>query len=82
LRLIDDAPSHLFLSYEQNDLVTLVQLALIFGWGLAACAGDGTAAFAFNHDRVMFVYGDPPDRVARLTKSLPQHRLDTQRPTT
>src|SRR5262249_24892266 len=31
-RLIPDAPGHLFLQHENHDLVTFVELALLFGW--------------------------------------------------
>jgi hypothetical protein len=50
LRWLEDAPGHLFLKHEQNDCETLIQLGLLFGWGLACGSSDFGRAFHVDHD--------------------------------
>lgn len=57
-RLIEEAPSHLFLDYERPDLVSFLQLGLTAGWdihlfptaghGRAFVSHDGWVAFAMT----------------------------------
>jgi hypothetical protein len=50
LRLLHEAPGHLFLGYESEDLTSFLQLAILNGWGGYILAeADYVNAF-FSHD--------------------------------
>jgi hypothetical protein len=42
--VLDDAPAHEFLPFEQHELTSLLHMAIIFGWGFLAASSDGRAA--------------------------------------
>lgn len=48
--LLDDEPGHLFLVGEKSHVVSLIQMAMIFGWGVAAGTNEGDALLMFDHD--------------------------------
>jgi len=48
--LLDEAPGHLFLEYESEDLATFLQMAMLNGWGgYVLTDADYVNAF-FSHD--------------------------------
>ena len=46
----DAEPGHLFHGNQRDDLMTLIEIALISGWDITAASEDGTRAFSFDHD--------------------------------
>jgi hypothetical protein len=68
---VDDEPGHEFQPFESHEMVSLVQMALVFGWGVAAVSGDGTAAFAFDDDGVLIAFADSKERAASLASMVP-----------
>lgn len=51
------APGHLFLGHEANDLITFLQLALLFGWDFHLLPFPGDCG-AFHDDELMTVYSN------------------------
>ncbi len=49
-RSLDEAPGHLFESWEDADLATLVHLALLGGWEFSAHAAAGLRSLAVSHE--------------------------------
>lgn len=48
--LLEDEPGHLFLSFEQEHAISLIQMAMIFGWGITAAVDNGDMLLTFDHD--------------------------------
>jgi len=42
-------PGHLFMDFESSDLITLLHLCMLFGWG-GVIAAEGSKAAFFSHD--------------------------------
>lgn len=68
---LDDARGHVFLPFERDQMVSLVQMSVIFGWGIACVSGDGNAAFTIDHDGRVLAFGDTPERAKGLASALP-----------
>lgn len=67
---LDDSPAHDFLAFESDEMVSLVQMAVVFGWGITAVSGDGTAAFTMDDDGDVVAFAEDPARAARLERSV------------
>ena len=83
-RLLHEAPGHLFLDYEQADLVTFLQLAFANGWGAEILpqltyGGAGTARAFLSHDEfVVLAHRDEAVvEVWRTTFENDERRVDT-----
>mgnify|MGYP001193080905 CR=1 FL=1 len=50
MSLLDEQGGHLFLGFERNDLINLVHMAILFGWGVSAYNATASIAFKINHD--------------------------------
>src|SRR5690242_13734825 len=50
LRLIEDAPAHLFLQFESHDLTTFIQIALGAGWDFTLLTDLDYNRIAVSHD--------------------------------
>ena len=48
-RSIDEAPGHLCLNYEGEDLATLLQLTMLFGWDAVLITEAGYVTLTFSH---------------------------------
>ena len=58
-RQLHQAPGHLFLSHETDDLITFVELALLFGWDFLLLL-DSTDWGAFHDDELLIVHSSEP----------------------
>jgi hypothetical protein len=59
LRLLDEAPAHLFLDYEAADLISFLQVGLLCGWDMHLIPAVGYARLFVSHDEfVEFVAED------------------------
>lgn len=67
---LDDARGHVFLPFERDHMASLVQMSVIFGWGIACVSGDGTAAYTIDHDGEVLAFGDTHERAACLAAPL------------
>jgi len=57
-RLLDEAPRHLFLGHETEDLATFLQLAMLNGWGGYVLTGANYVNLFFSHDEYINFYAD------------------------
>jgi hypothetical protein len=59
LELIEESPCHLFLFHESHELISLLHMALLFGWGIRCYARTFERGFDVDHDRrALLVAGD------------------------
>jgi hypothetical protein len=56
MRLLHEAPGHLFLEYESEDLATFLQLAMLNGWGGYVLTGANYVNAFFSHDEYIKFY--------------------------
>lgn len=49
-RLLEEAPGHLFLGHEANDLVSFLQIGLTSGWDMHLLPSDGYGRAFVSHD--------------------------------
>lgn len=65
LRLLDEAPAHLFLDYEAADLVSFLQVGILCGWDLHLIPFVGYARAFVSHDEFVEFAADEanPDLV-------------------
>jgi hypothetical protein len=68
---LDDAPGHQFFHFEKHEMISLVQLSLLFGWGVLAVSADGTSAFSFDDDGQVIAFADSIERAAEAKTVLP-----------
>jgi hypothetical protein len=73
-RLLDEAPGHLFLDFEEPDLVSLLEVCLLSGWDLwlvpeLEYGGADTARVFVNDATVAFLHRDEAE-VGRLREQL------------
>jgi hypothetical protein len=49
-RLIEEAPAHLFLDCETDDLISFLQIGLIAGWDCCLLTSDDYSRISVSHD--------------------------------
>jgi hypothetical protein len=65
-RLLDEAPGHLFLAHEAEDLASFLQLAMLNGWdGYVLTHMDYVNAF-LSHDEYIDFYAQREDALAEV----------------
>jgi hypothetical protein len=70
-RLLHEAPGHLFLEHEAEDLASFLQLAMLNGWGgYVLMQADYVNAF-FSHDEFVTFYAESEERLAGVRKAFP-----------
>jgi hypothetical protein len=65
-QLLHDAPGHLFLGYESEDLGTFLQLAMLSGWGGFLLTDANHVNASFSHDGYLDFYTQTPENLAEL----------------
>lgn len=55
-RLLYEAPGHLFLPHETEDLITFLQISILNGWGGYVLDEMGRVSVFFSHDEVFLFY--------------------------
>ncbi len=55
-RLLDEAPGHLFLEHEAEDIASFLQLAMLNGWGGYFLTQADYVNTFFSHDEYMDFY--------------------------
>ena len=65
-QLLHDAPGHLFLEYESEDLSTFLQLAMLNGWGGYILTQANYVNVFFSHDEYMDFYTPIPQNLSEL----------------
>ncbi len=74
-RLLHEAPGHLFLDYEEADLVSFLQLGVLSGWDMHLLpvlqyGGTDTARAFVSHDEWVALSHREIDQVTEWTESL------------
>ena len=57
-RLLHEAPGHLFLEYEAEDLTSFLQLSMLNGWGGYVLTQANYANVFFSHDEYLDFYSE------------------------
>lgn len=63
-QLLHDAPGHLFLEYESEDLGTFLQLAMLNGWGGYILTQANYVNVFFSHDEYMDFFTKIPENIS------------------
>ena len=69
-RLVSETPGHLCLGFEQADLITLMQLAILFAWDAHAMPVTGYARAFISHDEYVVISSDSKEIIKEAKKSL------------
>ena len=74
-RLLKEAPGHLFLDYEQADLMSFLQLGIVSGWDIHLLptlqyGGPDAARVFCSHDEWIVLGHHDPDVVEKWTATL------------
>ncbi len=76
LRLLHEAPGHLFLGHESEDLASFLQVAILNGWGgYILTQADYVNAF-FSHDEFIDFFAKLDDNLQEVRKELGSIRSD------
>ena len=73
-RLIDDAPSHLCLNYETEDLATFIYLTMLNGWDALLIPELDYVSLAFSHDGFIDVFSENDELVEDVRKNASDDR--------
>jgi hypothetical protein len=65
-RLLPDAPGHLFLEYEAEDLSTFLQVAMLSGWDGYILTEANYVNALFSHDEYMDFFTHAPENLSEL----------------
>jgi hypothetical protein len=65
-RLLKDAPGHLFLDYEVDDLSSYLQLAMLNGWGGYILTHANYVNAFFSHDEYIDFFSEMTENLAEL----------------
>lgn len=68
-RLIHNAPGHLCLNYETEDLATLIYLTMLNGWDASLIPELDYVSLTFSHHRIIDVFSDNSDLVEEVRKN-------------
>lgn len=73
-RLLPEAPGHLFLEHESEDLATFLQVAMLNGWGgyILIHAGDVNAFF--SHDMYIEFFAEKSEYLDEVRNGLAAYR--------
>lgn len=77
-RLLDEAPGHLFLEYEAEDLASFLQLSMLNGWGGYVLTHANYANAFFSHDEYLDFYSDNQNMLAEVQKALSNDKATTK----
>ena len=69
-RLLNDAPGHLFLEHEAEDLASFLQLSMLNGWGGYVLTGANYVNAFFSHDEYIDFFTEHSENLADVRKTL------------
>ncbi len=75
--LIDEAPGHLFLDYETEDLATFLYVAMLFGWDAELEPYFHYVKGRLSHDGVLDLYSAQPEILEDFQKAIERMTLTT-----
>jgi hypothetical protein len=68
--LLDEAPGHLFLAHEAEDLASFLQIAMLNGWGGYVLTQANYVNAFFSHDEYIEFFANSEVRFAELREAL------------
>ncbi|MGH7485542.1 MAG: hypothetical protein ACREMY_08050 [bacterium] len=69
-RLLDEAPGHLFLEHETEDLSSFLQVAMLNGWGGYVLTQADRANAFFSHDEYIDFFADTSEALEGVRQAL------------
>jgi hypothetical protein len=69
-RLLHEAPGHLFLEHEAEDLTSFLQLSMLNGWGGYDLTEANYVNAFFSHDEYIDFFGDKDTNLTDIRKAL------------
>lgn len=69
-RLLDEAPGHLFLEHEAEDLASFLQLSMLNGWGGYLLTQADYVNMFFSHDEYMDFFADRDENLSDVRTTL------------
>ena len=78
-RLLHEAPGHLFLEHETEDLATFLQLAMLNGWGGYILTHANYFNAFFSHDEFIDFYASPGNDLSEIKQALGDNRARIRR---
>ena len=69
LRLLCEAPGHLFLEHEAEDLASFAQVAMLNGWGGYVLTGANYVNAFFSHDEFIVFFAKPDGNLAEVREA-------------
>lgn len=76
-RLFHEAPGHLFLNHEMEDLTSFLQMSMLNGWGGYVLTGADYVNLFFSHDEYINFYAQKDDNLASVRE---EFKDDPQNP--
>jgi hypothetical protein len=77
-RLLHEAPGHLCLKHETDDLTTFLQLALLFGWDAYLLPSSDHLAVFCSHDEFLECYSRSSDQLAEFKTGLSKLNITSE----
>lgn len=68
-RLLNEAPGHLFLAYQQADLETFLELTMANGWDAHLLTEADYVNVYFSHDEYLEIFSEDAATLSELEKS-------------
>jgi hypothetical protein len=69
-RLLNEAPGHLFLTHEAEDLASFLQISMLNGWGGYVLTEAGYVNAFFSHDEYIDFFAESEDRLEEVRHAL------------
>lgn len=69
-RLLEEAPGHLFLGYETEELTSFLQLSVLNGWGGYLLTQANYANLFFSHDEHIDFFAENPANLTGIREAL------------
>jgi hypothetical protein len=69
-RLLHEAPGHLFLEHEAEDLTSFLQVAILNGWGGYVLTDANYVNAFFSHDEYIDFFADNNDNLTQVRDAL------------
>jgi hypothetical protein len=76
LRLLHEAPGHLFLEHEAEDLASYLQLAMLNGWGGYVLTHANLVNAFFSHDEYIDFFAEQESALFEVREALKFDRAD------
>jgi len=77
-RLLHEAPGHLFIGHETEDLASFLQIAMLNGWGGYVLTEIGYVNAFFSHDGYIDFFAEQNQNLADVRKVLVTKQPDTE----